>query len=99
MVGLLKKTIVKLQTRMKGNLKHTSDNSSSLSGPQNKDIGAALQILLTKLINYVFTEGRLHIKMPSIRFMCRKVFFICISFVNNKLIIFLVVFYLFHRIA
>ena len=34
------KTIVKLQTRMKENLKHTSGNSLSLSGPQNKDIGA-----------------------------------------------------------
>ena len=36
----VKKTIVKLQTRMKENLKHTSGNSLSLSGLQNKDIGA-----------------------------------------------------------
>lgn len=36
----VKKTIVKLQTRMKENSKHTSGNSLSLSGPQNKDIGA-----------------------------------------------------------
>lgn len=35
----VKKTVVKLQTRMKENLKHTSGNSLSLSGPQNKDIG------------------------------------------------------------
>ena len=53
----VKKTIVKLQTRMKGNLKHTSGNSVSLSGPQNKDIGTASQTLLTKLINYVFKAG------------------------------------------
>ena len=53
----VKKTIVKLQTRMKGNLKHTSGNSVSLSGPQNKDIGTASQTLLTMLINYVFKAG------------------------------------------
>ena len=46
MVGLLKKLFVKLSTRMKGNLKCTSGNSLSLSGPQNKDIGTALQTLL-----------------------------------------------------
>ena len=69
----VKKTIVKLPTRMKGNLKCTSGNSLSLSGPQNKDIGAALKTLLTKL--KLRLQHKLHIKMPRISFMCRKFFF------------------------
>lgn len=54
----VKKTIVKLQTRMKENLKHTSGNSLSLSGPQNKDIGAEdIGITNQAYYNYVFKAG------------------------------------------
>ena len=88
----VKKTIVNLPTRMKGNLKCTSGNSLCLSGARTR----ISQTLLTKLKLHL--RRRLHIKMPPISFKCRS-FLICISFVNSKLIIFLVVFYLFHRIA
>ena len=42
----VKKAIVNLSIRMKGNSKRTSGNSLSLPGAQNKDLGAALQTLL-----------------------------------------------------
>ena len=44
----VKKAIVDLPIRMKGNSKCTSSNSLSPAGVQNKDIGAALQTLLTE---------------------------------------------------
>ena len=48
MIGLLKKAIVDLPIRMKGNSKRISGNSSSPLAAQNKDLGAAAsQILLT----------------------------------------------------
>ena len=46
MVGLLKKSIVNLPIRMKGNLKRISGNLLSLLKSQNKDLGAASQMLL-----------------------------------------------------
>ena len=85
----VKETIVKLPTRMKGNLKCTSGNSLSLSGPQNMGIGAVSKTLLTKL--KLRLQGRPHIKMPPILFVS--------VLLVNRLIIFLVVFYLFHRIV
>ena len=43
---------------MKENLKHTSGNSLSLSGPQNKDIGAEdIGITNQAYYNYVFKAG------------------------------------------
>ena len=51
MIGLLRKAIVNFLIRMKGNLKLTCSNSLSPGGGeggvQNKDLGAALQTLLT----------------------------------------------------
>ena len=49
MIGLLKKAIVNLPIRMKGNWKRTSGNSLSPLGAQNKDIGAASQMLLIEV--------------------------------------------------
>ena len=43
----LKKAIVDLPIRLKGNSKHTSGNSLSPLGAQNKHFGAASQTLLT----------------------------------------------------
>ena len=43
----VKKAIVDLPIRLKGNSKHTSGNLLSPSGAQNKDIGAASKTLLT----------------------------------------------------
>ena len=43
----VKKAIVDLRIRLKGNSKHTSGNSLSPSGAQNKDISAASKTLLT----------------------------------------------------
>ena len=43
----LKKAIVDLPIRLKGNSKRTSGNSLSPLGAQNKDFGGALQTLLT----------------------------------------------------
>ena len=45
----LKKAIVDLPIRMKGNLTRTSDNSLNPVGGQNKDIGAVSQTLLTEV--------------------------------------------------
>lgn len=45
----VKETIVKLPTRMKGNLKCTSCNLLSPLEAQNKDIGTASQILQTEV--------------------------------------------------
>ena len=45
----VKKAIVDLPIKMKGNWKYISGNSLSLRGAQNKDIGAALQTLLTEV--------------------------------------------------
>ena len=42
----VKKAIIKLPIRMKGNLKRTSGNSLNPLGAQNKDLGAASQMLL-----------------------------------------------------
>ena len=53
----VKKGIVHLPIRMKGNSKHISGNSSSPLAAQNKDLGAAaLQKLLTGL-NYACYAG------------------------------------------
>ena len=46
---LVKKAIVDLPIRMTGNSKSTSGNLSSLLGAQKKDVGAALQTLLTRV--------------------------------------------------
>ena len=79
---------------------HFSCNSFSLSGVQGyQDLSTASQTLLTKFKLHQSTMQVTYIKMPPISLMCRKFFLICINFVSNKLIIFLVVFYLFHRIA
>ena len=43
----VKTAIVKLPIRLKGNSEHISHNSLSPLRTQNKDIGAALQMLLT----------------------------------------------------
>ena len=43
----VKKAIVDLPLRLKGNLKRTSGNLLSLLGAQNKDISAASRMLLT----------------------------------------------------
>ena len=43
----VKTAIVNLPIRLKGNSEHISDNSLSPLRAQNKDIGAALQMLLT----------------------------------------------------
>ena len=45
----VKKAIVDLPIKMKGNWKYISSNLLSLRGAQNKDIGAALQRLLTEV--------------------------------------------------
>ena len=62
----VRKAIVDLPIRMKGNSKHTFINSLSLGGTQNKnkDHNAALQMLLTKvklflqyrLVAYLFSS-------------------------------------------
>ena len=49
MICLLKKAIVDLPIRLKGNSKCTSGNSLSLLWAQKKNIGAALQMLLTRV--------------------------------------------------
>ena len=50
MIGLLKIiTIVDLPIKVKGNSKHSSGNSLSPLGAQNKDISATSQMLLTKV--------------------------------------------------
>ena len=46
---LVKDALVYLPIRLKGNLKRTSGNSSSLLGAQNRDISAASQVILTKV--------------------------------------------------
>ena len=46
---LVKKAIVYLPIRMKGNSKPTSGNLLSPLGAQNKDLSAALQTLLTEV--------------------------------------------------
>ena len=43
----VKKAVVNLPIRLKGNSKHISGNSSSPLGTQNKDFSAASQTLLT----------------------------------------------------
>ena len=45
----LKKAIVDLPIRLKGNSKHTSGNSLSLLGSQKTDLGATSQTLLTEV--------------------------------------------------
>ena len=45
----VKNAIVELPIRMRGNLKRPSGNSLSLLGAQNKDRGAAKQMLLTEV--------------------------------------------------
>ena len=45
----VKKDIVDFPVRMKGNLKRTSSNLLSPLGDQNKDLGTALQTLLTEI--------------------------------------------------
>ena len=49
MIGLLKKAIVDLPIKMKGNSKRTSGNSLSPLGAQNKELGTASQTLLTEV--------------------------------------------------
>ena len=49
MIGLLKRAIVHLLIRLKGNSKCTSGNSLSPLWAQKKNIGAALQMLLTRV--------------------------------------------------
>ena len=62
----VKNAIINLQIRMKGNLKRTSSNSLNPSGAQNRDLGAASQMLLTKLrLNYVCDAGY---KFSSIKY-------------------------------
>ena len=54
----VKNAIINLPIRMKGNLKRTSSNSLNPSGAQNRDLGAASQMLLTELrLNYVCDAG------------------------------------------
>ena len=48
MIGLLK-SIIDLLMRIKGNSKHTPGDSFSQFGAENKDLGAALQTLLTEV--------------------------------------------------
>ena len=48
--GLVKKAIVDLLIRMKGNLKHTSGNWLNHRGAKNKDFSSASQALLTKFL-------------------------------------------------
>ena len=43
MIGPVRKAIVHLPIRLKGNLKYNSGNLLSPLGDQNKDLGAALQ--------------------------------------------------------
>ena len=45
----VKDALVYLPIRLKGNLKRTSGNSSSLLGAQNRDISAASQVILTRV--------------------------------------------------
>ena len=47
MIGLLKKAIVDLPIRLKGNLKRTSGNLLSQLGAPTKDLSTASQTLLT----------------------------------------------------
>jgi len=49
MIGWVEKAIVDLPIKMKGNSKRTSGNSLTPLGPQNKNIGAAWQALLTEV--------------------------------------------------
>ena len=51
----VKKGIVDLSIRMKGNSKTNFRNSLSPLGAQNKDLGAALQTSLTLYLNYVIS--------------------------------------------
>ena len=58
MTGRLKKTIIKLLIRMKGNSKRTTGNLLNPLGAQNKDLGATSQTLLIELrLNYVRNAG------------------------------------------
>ena len=49
MIGMLKKAIVELPVRMKGNWKCISENSLNPLGAQNRDLPPALQTLLTEV--------------------------------------------------
>ena len=53
MIGRVEKAIVDLPIKMKGNSKPTSGNSLSPLGPQNKNIVAAWQTLLTEIKFYL----------------------------------------------
>ena len=55
MICLLKKPLWIFQSGWKEIRKHTSGNSMSPLGAQNKDLGAALQALLTLNLNYVIS--------------------------------------------
>ena len=62
----VKNAIINLQIRMKGNLKRTSSNSLNPSGAQNRDLGAASQMLPSELrLNYVCDAGY---KFSSIKY-------------------------------
>ena len=58
MIGLLKKVIVNLPIRLKGNSKRASGKSLGSLVTQNKDLGAALQTLLAEV--YVYDAGLGH---------------------------------------
>ena len=61
----VKKAIVNLPIRLKGNSEHIYGNSLSRLRAQNKDIGAALQMLL---LNYICNAGYLVLgRFPFVR--------------------------------
>ena len=54
----VKKVIVNLPIRLKGNSYRTSGNFLSLFGAKNKDIGAASQTLLDLVLGLVLDAGK-----------------------------------------
>ena len=57
MIGLLKKAIVDLPIRLKGNSKRISGNSLSPLGAQNKDLGATNRGYITTATQAIIVIG------------------------------------------
>ena len=66
----VKKAIVDLPIRLKGNSNLRYGNSLSLMGPQNKDLGTSLQILLFGVSKHYFATQATENRTPSRNRMC-----------------------------
>ena len=66
----VKKAIVDLPIRLKGNSNLRYGNSLSLMGPQNKDLGTSLQILLFGVWKHYFATQATENRTPSRNRIC-----------------------------